>query len=194
LRLTTRANNELFAIKATAPASDWAIGEHLATTKFGTDPPLYETNRTPLALRWNGATWTAATIPQLSQAKLGAQLTQIAATDPNDVWITGTSSGTTLVSADSSIAADSDYLIHYNGSIWASISPPQVPGVNPNHDTATVNQASFPLIAPVGGDDLWVAGGLSASAQNPTGGAFHYYVMIYHYVAGQWRRVPLPLL
>ena len=184
---TKLANQELYGIAMTGPSSGWIIGANDKITQFGSDPIIYETNQTPMALRWNGARWAPTTIPTPDQAQVGLRLLTVAAASPTDVWIDGSPNSSSFT-ANSDLASDLDYLIHYDGAHWTRVSLPPVAALNPNHDATTFNTASFPNIAPAGAGGLWVAGGLTVQ-QGQTGS---YRPLLYSYLGGQWTNIPLP--
>lgn len=189
-RLDELPDYELYGVLMTGAGSGWVIGSNVTLTSFGSNPPLTEENQTPIVFSLNGNSWASVTLPASStQATTGVRLNQVVASSPSDVWIAGQANGLTS-SANQDLAATSDYFVHYDGTNWSQVAPPQVAAINPNHDSSVTNQSSFPMIASGGNDSLWAAGGLSIS--NTAAQTGQYRPLLYTYRDGQWRNVPLP--
>ena len=171
-------------------ASGWIIGQHVQVIRAGGNVAPYTVTRTtPIAIRWDGARWASAAIPQPDQTQSEMTLNRVVATSSSNVWIAGAPNGTTYT-AGSPYASDNSYLIHFDGARWSPVPLPQIAAINPNHDISAVNQVSFDLAAPTPSDDLWIAGGLTIGANTSS----QYVPLIYHYTGGQWVNVPLPAI
>jgi len=107
---------DLEAITWRRPFDAWAVGDAPAS------PPLF---LQPLAMHWNGSSWSAVPTPALQQT---ADLRGVAAISPNDAWAVGT------------LAFSHPLMLHWDGTAWRLATPPtgdgyldgitRVPGTN----------------------------------------------------------------
>ena len=95
---------DLEAISGRRPRDAWAVGDAPAAA------PMY---LQPLALHWNGSTWTVAPTPALQQS---AQLRGVAAISPRLAWAVGT------------IGFSHPLLLRWNGTAWRLAAPPTSDG------------------------------------------------------------------
>jgi hypothetical protein len=123
----------------TSASNGWAVGEtpvsvHRPSTCF--DPP----RRGPLAVHWNGSTWTVVPTPVPTTGR--GILYGVAAAAPNDVWAVGrTSYQTPLIS-------------HFDGVAWRTVPAP------------AQSAADLKDVAVVSARDVWAVGDAIA---NPDG-------------------------
>jgi hypothetical protein len=96
------------AVDATGPADVWVVG----TGSSGGDT----ISSTPLALRWNGSTWTSLPPPNPGYAGLSA----VEAIAANNVWVAG------RVQTD--INGMQPYIARWNGTSWRRIATPAIIG------------------------------------------------------------------
>jgi enoyl-CoA hydratase len=180
-------NRELYGIVMTGPSDGWIIGSTDKVIQLGSDPIIYETNQTPMALRWDGARWSPAALPALAVMQATARLAQVVAASPTDVWISGAPTGTTY-DPNSANATNNDYLVHFDGWRWSRASEPQVAAINPTHDLSIGASVSFGYLAAPAPGVLWLAGSLTI-IQN---GDRTPHPLIYSGTAGQWTPIPMP--
>lgn len=120
----------------------WAVGEYDELVL-----PPYSTDTRPLALHWDGASWTQVSVPypkvvpELENAFLWA----VAAAGPDDVWAAG---GANVVAPDGYLGTHL-YVVHWDGNAWEMRSPPITVGGSGNFID------DIEVIAP---DDVWFVG------------------------------------
>jgi hypothetical protein len=93
--------NELRAVDASEPNDVWAVGR--ASGSAGD---------VPVALRYDGSTWTAVELPP----DLGGVLTGVAAIAPDDVWAVG-------YTGDPAASLNRALMLHWDGELWAVVDP-----------------------------------------------------------------------
>jgi len=93
---------DLSAIAWRRPFDAWAVGY---------TPAAAPANQKPLALHWDGSTWSTAPTPTLRQS---AELRGVAAISPNEAWAVGTRNFTHPL------------LLRWNGTAWRVAAAPAV--------------------------------------------------------------------
>jgi hypothetical protein len=131
-------SNVLNSVVSISPTDAWAVG-----FSFDAGPNGGYLSRRPLALHWNGATWTA--VPTTDPEAL--EYTDVAAVSGNDVYLVGYRGRT----------VDNDFVMRWDG---VRLIPEQVilPG------TATVRRIGSALfsVSVAAPGDLWAVGHLEA--------------------------------
>jgi hypothetical protein len=120
--------NELEAVKAFSSTDAWAVGF---------SAPVAEAPRTPVALYWNGSSWTSESVPAVGT--YGTVLLGVAGDSPDDVWAVGYSWTSTY--------QDHPITEHWNGSDWT---------VEANGGTGT--PAVLTAVSVSGPSDAWAVG------------------------------------
>ena len=87
-----------------SPTDAWAVGNTFDTVSgsFAADKPI--------AMHWNGTTWSLTTVPNQGG---GGQLAAVTASSPTSVWAAG--------------AADGTSVLHWNGTSWTPETIPSGP-------------------------------------------------------------------
>jgi len=120
-----------------------------------------------LAEHWNGARWTAISIPRLNE---GGQLEGVAAVSAGEVWAVGAGGVT------SAYGPQVAYALRWDGARWSSVPVPQ-PGAF--HGLNAVTRIP-------GSDSLWAVGVQGA------GGGIPPYPMIDYWNGTRWTVTPAP--
>jgi uncharacterized membrane protein YgdD (TMEM256/DUF423 family) len=102
------ATESFKAVDATGPANAWVVG-------YGTSG-ANTISSTPVALRWNGSTWTSLPPPNPGYAGLSA----VEAIAPNNVWVAGV--------AQTDINGMQPYIAQWNGTSWRRVATPTIIG------------------------------------------------------------------
>jgi hypothetical protein len=102
------ATEWFMAVDATGPADAWVVG----SGSRGGD----SISSAPIALRWNGRTWTSLPPPNPGYAGLSA----VEAIAPDNVWVAGR--------AQTEINGMQPYIAHFNGTSWRRVATPPVIG------------------------------------------------------------------
>jgi hypothetical protein len=102
------ATESFSAVDATGPANAWVVGYG---TRGGDT-----ISSAPIALRWNGSTWTSLPPPNPGYAGLSA----VEAIAPNNVWVAG------RMQTDSN--GMQPYIAQFNGTSWRRVATPPVIG------------------------------------------------------------------
>jgi hypothetical protein len=131
-QLVAQFNNSTFAATAAIADNDiWAVG---SSTSNGTQEPL--------AVHFDGTSWSIVTTPALPKGGSFADLTAVAT---NDVWAVG------LQNTGSSI---NTLIEHWNGASWGLVSGPTLP-----------NGAYLSAVAAVSPNNVWAAGDVNVSKE-----------------------------
>jgi len=104
----TLATDSFTAVDATGPADAWVVGSG--------QNAIGSISSTPVALRWNGSTWTSLPPPNPGYAGLSA----VEAIAPNNVWVAGR--------AQTDINGIQPYIAQFNGTSWRRVATPIIPG------------------------------------------------------------------
>jgi hypothetical protein len=144
----------LLSLSFASRTSGWAVGSTRASDT--SHQPLL-----PLVLHWNGTSWRKAAAPPLPAGATTGGLAAVTATR-SGVWATGNYeiSGT-----------DHDWLVHFNGTSWATVAVPA--GFAP--DSNSIGNISVGK----SGQPQWASG--DASGQTPG---------YLYYSDGKWAWVP----
>jgi hypothetical protein len=97
--------SQLFAMDGTGPSDIWAVG----LTQTDADGV-----RSPMAMHWDGASWTVFPIP----AERDAGLEGVVALAPDNVWAAGWAFELPLL-------WHVPYVVHWDGASWTRVSVPQ---------------------------------------------------------------------
>jgi hypothetical protein len=124
-----------------SPGDAWAVGNTVDTVSGSFLPDK------PIALHWNGAAWSVATLPNLGSGLLAS----VSASSPTSVWAAGPAGGNTSV-------------LHFNGTAWTPESTPVGP------DGAPVMRGIGAV--PGSPTEVWAAG-----ITLPAGGGYHTFVV-----------------
>jgi hypothetical protein len=119
----------------------WAVGNTVDTVSGSFLPDK------PIALHWNGAAWSVATLPNLGG---GGLLASVTASSSTSVWAAGPAGDTTSV-------------LHWNGTSWT----PETTPVGPDGQPVTKGVSAVPGSA----TEVWAAG-----FTLPSGGGYHTFV------------------
>ncbi|MEV7003556.1 hypothetical protein AB0N62_38650 [Streptomyces sp. NPDC093982] len=106
--LPATGNGELNGIVALSKDDVWAVGASYASDA--------ESDQEPLALHFDGTTWTEARLPGTSSH--ATWLSGLAAPSAKDLWAVGGSFTKT---------GDQPYALHYDGKAWKRTATPDVP-------------------------------------------------------------------
>ena len=154
--------DSLTAVAAASPSNVWATGVNLWAVKYVGDIPQ------ALILHWDGHSWRVVQTPDLSPA---AEIRDIAAVAPNNVWAVGTR----LVQDSTGTYQVVPLLLHYDGTRWASVTPPKL-----------ASAAGLRGITALSERDIWAVGWLS----NPAAQAS--VPLVLHFDGTVWRQVEFP--
>jgi hypothetical protein len=102
------ASEYLTAVDATGPADAWVVGS--GRNDVGSP------SSAPIALRWNGSTWSSLPPPNPGYAELYA----VEAIAPNNVWVAGR--------AQTEINGVQPYIAQFNGTSWRRVAVPTILG------------------------------------------------------------------
>jgi hypothetical protein len=154
-----------------SPTDAYAIGGGLGSADTG------------LLAQWNGTIWSQVTVPLPANDAGPSVLSAIAASGPDDVWITGG-----YVAREGSTDRDETYALHFNGSAWSVVPMPLVGG----SDTSLVYQ--FNSIVVNSPTDAWAVGGSGNGLPliGNTGVAVPTSTLIEHWNGTAWSVVTSP--
>jgi hypothetical protein len=135
-------------VSVVSPASIWAL--------TGVDLPAIGLPDHPKVVRWNGSSWRPMAVqPRLTR---NATLTGILAYSSRDVWLGG--------SVPNHKSGTSELALHWNGTSWATVSPPA---------RASAADEFLTSLVPDGSGGLWaVAEAIPGPAR------------FWHYTNGAW--------
>jgi len=122
------SSNELYGVTAVAANNVWAVGSYVNASNVGQT----------LVLHWDGSTWSTTT-----GANIGTQgnvLYGISAASASDIWAVGF--------YDNSNSPRRTLILHWDGSIWAAVSSPNVG----THNTYLTG------VAALSGGNTWAVG------------------------------------
>ncbi len=120
----------------------WAVGNTVDTVSGSFLPDK------PIAMHWNGTTWSVATLPNLGGSGLLASVT---ASSSTSVWAAGPAGGSTSV-------------LHWNGTSWT----PETTPLGPDGQPVMKGISAVPGSA----TEVWAAG-----ITLPSGGGYHTFVV-----------------
>ena len=129
-------------VEVIAANDAWAVGEWLDLVL-----PPYTSDTKPLAMHWNGASWTPVNVPFPSLYVGGnwCDLEAVRAAAPDDVW----AAGTLRKQAPDGYVGTHLFVTHWNGSTWTEVPSPVSIGGSGNF---------VDDIAVVAPDDVWFVG------------------------------------
>lgn len=107
-KLPATGNGEVNGIVALSKDDVWAVG-----TSYAADA---ESDQEPLALHFDGTSWTKAALPGTSSH--ATWLSGLAAPSAQDLWAVG---------GRFTNAGDQPYALHYDGNVWKRTATPDVP-------------------------------------------------------------------
>jgi len=107
----------LNGVAALAPTDAWAVGTAPIAGQ------LVGNTTAPLALHWDGSTWTGGAIPTPAGAST-ASLSSVSGAAADDVWAVGESSTATCNNMWSICV--SGLIEHWNGTAWSIVTTPAV--------------------------------------------------------------------
>jgi len=139
-------DNLLYATSAVSPNDIWAVGF--------TDTISGQHENLPLALHWDGTTWTIVPTP----ATRGALLLAAKALASNDVWAVGEDEG------PGHVTTATTYILHWDGTLWRGVPSP--------NGTAAVN--ALEGVSGVASNDVWAVGFTGASFTDNGALALHW--------------------
>jgi hypothetical protein len=158
----------LLGVADVSPANAFAVGECTSQA-------------TGLIQHWNGSTWTLMSLPDPNPANPGMtqSLSSISADSATDIWAVGLY---TIGYAPTGIRYE-PYSLHWNGSTWAVVAMPPVPGSDGHlvYQFKAIDAISPANVWAVGqsGDDVGVGGTPTAT-------------LIEHWNGTAWSVVPSP--
>jgi hypothetical protein len=120
-------NNQLYGVAMRSANDVWAVGQY---------GPPYRT----LAMHWDGSAWTAVLTPNGSTTG-NNYLLGVAMVSASDVWAVGYYRDTTL-------NADRNLVLRWNGSSWSVVSSPNVGNLN----------NGLAAVSAVSANDVWAVG------------------------------------
>jgi hypothetical protein len=123
--------NQLYGVSATSASDVWAVGTYAN---------LGEANgsRHPLALHYNGTTWSVVPVPASASAAGTAYLRAVKAISPTDAWAVG-----------SKVGYSTPVAYHWDGKVWSEVPTPAV-GTGGNNLFYGVSAASTTQVWAVG--------------------------------------------
>ena len=144
-------------ILMTSATTGWIVGEtdHLTVTPSSVS--LASTDA--LLLRYDGTNWTPVHVP-LTNTSAQDTLTQIAASGPDNIWVTGTTGASTLSPSGVWIHA---LLLQYDGAHWTQTPLGGSVG-NGSTGGSGVSSADVTTITVAPNGDLWAGGFVGNSA------------------------------
>jgi hypothetical protein len=145
----------LAAVDATGSADAWAVGS--ATSDIQSAPLA------PLALHWNGSSWTSSTVP----ATGGTALAGIDARTSSDVWAVGSSSIS---------GGTQPYVAHFNGTSWRQVSTPTLTGGGELTDVVALSPSTVVAVGRSNGAPLVLRWNGSSWIRETTPGSSNPYV------------------
>lgn len=133
----------------------------------------------PLALHWNGATWSSTSVP----APAGSILSQLAATSASDIWAIGeTDYGSGIPNGG---AQPSHTLIeHWNGDHWSQIASP---------DLLPSTRNLLQGVAVITPENVWAVGVAGNDITN-SGYGTRTSPLVEHWDGTRWQLVTLPTI
>jgi hypothetical protein len=158
----------LLGVTDVNPADAFAVGECTS-------------HASGLIQHWNGSTWTQMALPDPNPAHPGMtqSLSSLSADGANDVWAVGLY---TVLFAPTGIRYE-PYSLHWNGSTWAVVPMPPVPGTDGHlvYQFHSIDAISPGNVWAVGqsGDDVGVGGTPTAT-------------LVEHWNGTAWSVVPSP--
>jgi hypothetical protein len=130
---TGNVDDSLQAVAAVASDDAWAVGS-FDEKGLRLDSP---TASRPLALHWDGSTWSVVELPDVGQGGLNG----IAALAADDVWAVGQ----TVVNAGGDFTV-TPLLFHWDGSTWSQVAAP------------IGGEGSLSAVTAIPGGGLWAVG------------------------------------
>jgi hypothetical protein len=155
----TNFDNFLEAVSAISPTDIWAVGY--------TDTPSGAHHFQPLALHWDGATWSTVQAPFSG----GTSIFAVHAIASNDVWAVG------FDHEGQNFSASTTYTMHWDGTTWSTVPSP--------NGSFALNQLAG--VAGASSSDVWAVGGTGPdfSSENP---------LVLHWDGSTWSIVTTPSL
>lgn len=156
--------SKLDGVAASSATDVWAVGDYTHTIPTSSSPPRLAS--TPLALHWDGASWTLVPVPDpalegsAGSIRGGSNLRAVAAIAADDAWAVGGTGRVGLIE-------------HWDGVRWSVVPSPKVNLV----DTTLVG------VAGTGPDDAWAVG---------AGGDWGIGAVIEHWDGKGWTISPIP--
>jgi hypothetical protein len=120
----------------------------------------------PLAVHWNGSSWSRMTVPAGLQGEAVNDVTMLS---PTDAWAVGTGTGGTLA-------------LHWNGSAWSRVASPNPPVIDFRLRVNAVSGTSS--------GDVWIVGGQRGPKRPGYSGTNLPYIL--HWNGSAWSAVATP--
>lgn len=164
-------NNNLNAVRCTRAANCWAVGDY--------QPP--GSARLDQVLHWNGARWSAMSVPAPGGTAAGDfnELNDVACTSAMSCWAVGYYGIQMTTGTSESVVAFTQAL-HWDGTKWSLVPAPNPGGHSKNHVNA------LNAIRCASARDCWAAGS-DGSASN----AAHRNLML-HWNGVRWTAAAVP--
>jgi hypothetical protein len=158
-------DNFLTSIRASSPASIWAVGG------FVDDTGIVQ----PLVLHYDGSAWTRQNTPVLA----GSQLNGVRAVAANNVWAVGYAEN-----------QDATLILHWDGTAWSQVPSPSPGGGNilnsiAAHSASDAWAVGVTSSSPFGARGRPAPGGRATATADPQ-------ALILHWNGTSWQRVPSP--
>ena len=159
---------ELFSVKGSGSHDVWAVGSG-TTGSPGTSVPL--------AIHWNGSSWTSFPQPVPSQAN---ELADVNVVSSNDVWAVGDQQNGAAANSPGPVYT---LVEHWNGSGW--YAPDSLQAIPPNSVSDLLNGVSGVA------NDMWTVGS-QAVPQPAMGNQPQTLPLIMHWAGQGWSEGPAP--
>jgi hypothetical protein len=138
------SGDEIHAIEVVSADDVWVVGSWFEFL------PSDAVVRTPLAMHWDGSSFTVTDVPMVYPGRRHV-LTGVAAAAPDDVWAVGSAGGDAL-------------LYHHDGRSWSHVPLSLPSGRNGFHDVAVIAS-----------DDAWITGTTSDFAAGTSDTLIHHW-------------------
>jgi len=148
-------------VAARSATDVWAVG---ATSQFSDSQPL--------AVHWNGRSWTRVPTPAL---KIGGYFNAVAGSSASSVWAVG------LVGPGRGVTAAAQLIEHWNGRRWTVQKFPALPG-----------GGQFSGVAASWANNIWAVGTAYGAPGCIGESCGPFLTLIMHWNGSRWKVVPSP--
>ncbi len=142
---TFNYQNDLLGVSGTSAGDVWAVGWNGSI-----EGDLHR----PTIQHWNGSQWTLTSVPSVGADASNVVVAAVSALAPDDVWATGTYSGSQNDPVTHPLA------LHWNGTAWSVVNPVDLPS------GGGFQHVALSAVDAVSAHDVWAVGNvLSTDAQ-----------------------------